>query len=118
MKILVIRNAFCFLDRVICATCVALCMQGGAIAQTTGSVTINLPQVLSTPVVPLQTTTDVQFALQAVEAFQLQIIAPVPGVTLSLINPNGSVVLNPGDASVTFQDGSILPTPVPGGVFL
>ena len=73
-------------------------------------------QIIS--VTPGQTSAELPFQVEAVDNMRLNIIAPVEGVELTLLDPGGAVMLPPQDVSVSFLDGSTITPPLPGGVFI
>jgi len=84
----------------------------------TATASLNVPQVLSANVTPGMTQADIQVPINGTESLQFQVIAPVNGVTLTVINPANQTVFAPNDPNVDFLPGSELqPTPAPGGQF-
>lgn len=86
------------------------------LAQTV-PILLNVPTIYDEPVIPGQTKVDIEIPVNTFKSMQLEIIAPVSGATLSLIDPTGTIVLSPNDMTVTFLDGSLLSPPLPGGIF-
>lgn len=86
-------------------------------AQTV-TTSLNVPEVLSANVTPGMTQADIQVPINGTESLQFQVIAPVNGVTLTVINPANQTVFAPNDPNVDFLPGTELqPTPAPGGQF-
>lgn len=83
-----------------------------------GTVALNTPIVLGDPVIVGQTSSEVVLPISASDSMRLQVIAPVEGVTLTLLDPTGISVLAPADPSVSFLDGNLITPPRPGGVFM
>lgn len=89
---------------------------GGSLAQT-APVALNTPATVTADVTPGSTGVDLVIPLAAVQRARIDVIVPVDGATVSLVDPNGLVVVPPGDSRVAYQPGSLLPRPLPGGVF-
>lgn len=81
-------------------------------------VPLNLPSLVNAPVVPGQTQVEFTLPMGATDVLQLEVIAPVPGVELTLLDPDGVIILEPGNEDVSFLDGAILTPALPGGKFL
>jgi hypothetical protein len=81
-------------------------------------VAVNLPIVISEPITSGQQSAELTFNLSGHDSLQLQIIAPVEGVELTVINPSGISWLQPADPNVDFLDGSLLTPALPGGMFI
>jgi len=79
---------------------------------------VNQPQVLTGDITPGMTNLDIPFAVSGADGLSMEVIAPVNGVTLSLVGPGGHVVVPVGDPRVHFTPGSALPNSLPGGVFM
>lgn len=88
----------------------------GAAAQTV-PVAVNLPATVSGAVVPGATSLDIPFAVAGADGLRIELIAPVDGATLTLIDPAGNVAVAPGDPRVTFRPGSLNTPALPGGIF-
>ena len=84
----------------------------------TAPVALNMPVTISANVVPGATTLDVPFTVAGADSIKFDLIVPVNGATLSLLDPAGTVVYAPGDARVTFHSGATRTPPLPGGVFV
>lgn len=87
-------------------------------AQTGGLVNTGAMDTRVGAVLPGDTQVDVSIPVSGLNSLRLQAIVPVNGARLTLLNPSGAVVLAPNDPSVSFLDGALLPTPLPGGAFL
>lgn len=92
-------------------------LTGAAQAQTV-PVALNTPVTVSGNVVPGATTLDVPFAVSGADGVKFDLIVPVNGATLTLLDPSGQVVYAPGDARVVFHPGSDRTPPLPGGIFV
>lgn len=79
---------------------------------------VNQPQIMTGDIVPGMTSLDIPFSVSGADGLSMEVIAPVDGVTLSLVGPGGSVEVPVGDPRVHFTPGSTLPNPLPGGVFV
>ncbi len=79
---------------------------------------VNQPQVVTGDIVPGMTSLDIPFSVSGTDGLSMEVIAPVDGVTLSLVGPGGNLVVPVGDPRVHFTAGSTLPSPLPGGVFI
>jgi len=79
---------------------------------------LNMPEIYDVPVTPGQTTAEIRIPIQASHTMQMDIIAPVNGVSFTLFEPDGAPNLMPMDPEVSFLDGSTLTPPLPGGRFL
>lgn len=84
----------------------------------TAPVALNLPTTISANVVPGATTLDLPFIVAGADSIKFDLIVPVNGATLTLLDPAGAVVYGPGDARVVFHSGSTRTPPLPGGVFV
>lgn len=80
--------------------------------------TLNMPISLSGDVVPGMTHLDLPFVVQGADGLALDVIVPVNGATLSLIDPGGAAVLAPNDPRLSYHPGSQLTPPLPGGVYI
>ncbi len=85
---------------------------------TQGQAAVGLPVTQASPIVSGQTSVSFRLPVSALASMRLQVTVPVPGVTLTVLNPQGQTVFAPGDASVGFLDGAALSPPLPGGQFL
>lgn len=75
------------------------------------------PNTLSAPVNPGLTQVEIPFTLGAVESLKLEVIAPVDDVELTVLDPDGVAVYQPGDPEVRFFSGELLDPKRPGGQF-
>lgn len=91
-------------------------LAGTAHAQTV-PVAVNLPATVSGPVVPGATSLDIPFAVAGADGVRIELIVPVNGAALTLLDPAGNVVVAPGDPRVTFRSGALNAPPLPGGIF-
>lgn len=80
-------------------------------------VALNLPTSVSGDIVPGMTALDLPFVVQGADGLALDVIVPVNGARMSLIDPTGAAVLVPNDSRLTYHPGSQLTPPLPGGVF-
>ena len=87
-----------------------------AIAQV--PVALNTPQIVSGAVTPGMTSLELPFAMSAVDRLSMDVIVPLDGASISLVDPAGTVVLLPGDPRVIYNPGRLLSKPLPGGVFV
>jgi hypothetical protein len=87
-----------------------------AAAQTV-PVALNLPSTVSANITAGATALDVPFAVSGADSLSFDLIVPVNGAALSLVDPAGQVVPVPGDPRVSFHSGSTRTPPLPGGVF-
>jgi Dockerin type I domain len=85
---------------------------------TQGQAAVGLPVTQAATIVSGQTSASFKLPVSALASMRLQVTVPVPGVTLTVLNPQGQTVFAPGDASVGFLDGAALTPPLPGGQFL
>ncbi|MBJ7313776.1 choice-of-anchor X domain-containing protein [Rugamonas sp. CCM 8940] len=99
------------------ALCLCLFLPGGAGAQTV-PVALNLPTSVSADVLPGATTLDLPFAVSGADSLQFDLIVPVDGASLALLDPSGAEVLASGDPRLAFHPGSAQTPPLPGGVFV
>lgn len=80
---------------------------------------LNIPQIISANVTPGLTKIDLPVLVGGTTSLQFQVIAPVNGVTLTVINPANQIVFAPNDPSVSYLPGSELqPTQAPGAQFI
>jgi hypothetical protein len=93
------------------------CGIAAAMAQTV-PVAVNLPLVEALPVAAGSTSLDVVFPVSGADSMRIEVIAPLAGVTLRVLDPNGAEVFSAGDPDVAFLDGTQLVPPLPGGIFL
>lgn len=89
---------------------------GGSQAQT-APVALNTPATVTADVTPGSSGVVLALPLAAVRRARIDVVVPVEGATVSLLDPNGLVVVPPGDARVAYHPGRLLPRPLPGGVF-
>jgi hypothetical protein len=80
-------------------------------------VALNAPVTITGDVIPGMTRLDLPFSIVGADAMRLDLIVPVSGATVTLINPSGEAAVMPGDPRLTFNPGSALRPPLPGGVF-
>ncbi len=80
-------------------------------------VAVNQPATVSGPVVPGATALELPFAVSGADGVRIELIVPVDGATLALVDPAGNVAVAPGDRRVTFRPGARNTPPLPGGVF-
>lgn len=108
------------LARALAAVAVLATLPSAVPAQTAqqGQAAVGLPVTQAATIVSGQTSVSFQLPVSALSGMRLQLTVPVPGVTLTVLNPQGQVVLAPGDAGVGFLDGAALSPPLPGGQFL
>lgn len=85
---------------------------------TQGQAAVGLPVTQAATIVSGQTSVSFKLPVSALASMRLQVTVPVPGVTLTVLNPQGQTVFAPGDTSVGFLDGAALSPPLPGGQFL
>lgn len=90
-----------------------------AVAQS-GVIPVNLPVTLTAEVVPGQTTVTLPFALAGADRLRLDVIVPVNGSALSLLDPTGAEVLGPNGPAVQFTPGEVSQpgSGLPGGVYV
>jgi hypothetical protein len=89
-----------------------------AAAAASATQTVNAPQTLSAAVVQNQTFVEIPIPLAAVSSLRLQVVAPVDGATLTLLNPAGAPAVGPSDPSMSALLGATLVPPLPGATFL
>jgi hypothetical protein len=94
-----------------------LALLGSAFGQTV-PVALNLPATISADVRPGATTLDLPFSISGADSLQFDLIVPVDGATLALLDPAGAEVLAAGDPRLAFHPGSAQQPPLPGGVFV
>src|SRR4051794_9885267 len=115
MQGLVPRQLHFFLTVVLCA--LPGCLYGNpAAAQTVAAavpIAVNTPQVFSAPVTVGQAIVEIPLPLAGIDSFQLQIVAPLNGAMIELLDPSGKSVLQPADPLITFLDGASLSPPLP-----
>jgi hypothetical protein len=70
------------------------------------------------PIVVGQTEVIIKVPVSALNSLRLQVIVPVDGAQISLIDPSGKVVIEPADPGISVLPGSALTPPVPGSSFL
>ncbi len=82
-------------------------------------VPMNMPQVVTTPVVPGSVRTSLQFSVDHVDSLLIQLIAPVDGSSVEIREPGATPAARSTDAGTKFIAGStvVKPSPLPGGVF-
>ena len=94
-----------------------LALLSSAFGQTV-PVALNLPATVSADVLPGATTLDLPFSISGADSLQFDLIVPVDGATLALLDPAGAEVLAAGDPRLAFHPGSAQQPPLPGGVFV
>lgn len=80
-------------------------------------VAVNTPATVSGAIVPGATSLDIPFAVSGADGLRIELIAPVDGATLTVLDPAGNVVVAPGDPRVRFLPGALNAPPLPGGIF-
>ncbi|NVD97575.1 choice-of-anchor X domain-containing protein [Massilia sp. BJB1822] len=80
-------------------------------------VTMNMPVTVTGNILPGATALDIPFNISAADGLRFDLIVPVNGATLSLIDPSGNVAIGPQDPHLSFESGSGRTPPLPGGVF-
>jgi hypothetical protein len=101
----------------VAAALAALAPLAGIAHAQTVPVAVNLPATVSGPVVPGATALDLPFAVAGADGLRIELIVPVNGATLTLLDPDGNVVVAPGDPRVTFRAGALNTPALPGGIF-
>jgi hypothetical protein len=79
---------------------------------------VNTPLTLTGDITPGMTRLDIPFTVSGADGLALDVIAPVNGVTFALIGPSGNTVVTTGDPRLSYNPGSALTPPLPGGVFV
>lgn len=92
-------------------------LSGRALAQTV-PVALNLPATVTGDINAGATRLDIPFALSGADSLSFDLIVPVDGAVLTLVDPNGDVVLGAGDPRLSFHPGSERTPALPGGVFV
>jgi len=82
-------------------------------------VPINAPSTLTANIVPGMQSVEIAFGLSGIDGVIIEVVAPIDGVSFSLIGPTGVATIASGDPEVTFTPGTeIAPgQSLPGGVF-
>ncbi|GGX86981.1 hypothetical protein GJV26_28985 [Massilia dura] len=102
---------------VIAAVLAALVPPHGTARAQAVPVAVNQPATVSAPVVPGATALELPFAVAGADGVRIELIVPVDGATMTLVDPAGNVAVAPGDRRVTFRPGARNTPPLPGGVF-
>lgn len=100
----------------LCLLALLLLSSGRAPAQT-ALVALNLPATITGNITAGATSLDLPFTVSGADSLSFDLIAPVNGAVLSLIDPAGQVVLTNGDPRLSFAAGASHAPPLPGGVF-
>lgn len=80
-------------------------------------VAVNTPATVTGNILPGATALDIPFNVSGADGLRFDLIVPVNGATLSLIDPSGKVAIGPQDSRLSFEPGSGRTPPLPGGVF-
>lgn len=88
-----------------------------ALAEEEINIQTNVPYNLEGIVDIGDISTDISLPLSGIQSLSLEIIAPVPGVKFSLIDPSGNIFVTEGDSRLSFIDGASLSQALPGGIF-
>lgn len=80
-------------------------------------VALNLPATLTADIRAGATTAELTFTVGGADHLRFDLIAPLDGATVTLLDPTGAVVMPAGDPRVSFHPGSAQTPPLPGGVF-
>ncbi|UMR29142.1 hypothetical protein MJ904_18860 [Massilia sp. MB5] len=80
-------------------------------------VAVNTPVTVTGNIAPGATTLDIPFNVGGADGLRFDLIVPVNGASLSLIDPSGKVAIGPQDPRLSFEAGSGRTPPLPGGVF-
>ena len=83
-----------------------------------GTVNTSAMRTIGVPIAVGATQLDIAVPVSAMSALRLQVIVPVTGASVSLIDPSGAVVIAPTDTRTGFLDGALLEPALPGGVFI
>lgn len=89
---------------------------GRALAQTV-PVALNLPATISGDIIAGTTTLDLPFSVSGADSLAFELIVPVDGASLTLVDPSGQVVLASGDPRLSFVSGASRTPALPGGIF-
>ncbi|WP_156421861.1 dockerin type I repeat-containing protein [Paucibacter sp. KCTC 42545] len=87
-------------------------------AQNTGLVNAMATNTQAGPITAGATQLRMPIAVSAFNSLKLQLILPVSGAQISLIDPQGTVVIAANDPRISFLDGASLTPPLPGGLFI
>lgn len=83
-----------------------------------GTVSTGAISTLTSPIGVGSTQVDITLPVSGMTSLRVQAIVPVPGATVSLIAPNGVVVIAPNDPALSYLGGQSLSPPLPGGVYI
>ena len=79
--------------------------------------TLNLPTIYDAAVNEGDTQAELNIMVDDVETMKIDVIVPVDGASVSLIDPFGNVVTQPDDPATDYLPGSAEAPVLPGGVF-
>jgi hypothetical protein len=79
--------------------------------------TLNLPTIYDATVNEGDTLAELNIIVDNVESMKIDVIVPVNGASVSLIDPAGNVVTQPNDPATDYLPGSAEAPILPGGVF-
>lgn len=105
----------------VAAALVTMLAAGASYAQApaqTALVSTSASTTLVEPIVVGQTQADIKIPVSGLDSLRLQLILPVEGAQISLIDPSGKVVQASPDPTISVLPGSTLTPPLPGAVFL
>lgn len=101
-----------------------LCLLGlfsfSAVAQSSQiSIPTNMPQTVNSPIMIGDTMIEFELNLNRSRRFALDIILPVDGASIKLVDKNGNTIITSNDPGVDVTPGDLLEaaTPLPGAVF-
>lgn len=81
-------------------------------------VAVNVPETVTGNITLGMTSLEMPFLLSGADGVSLDLIVPVDGATFTLIDPAGTIVLEPGNPGVEYNPGNVLTPPLPGGIFV
>ncbi|MBB4844964.1 hypothetical protein HNP55_003510 [Paucibacter oligotrophus] len=87
-------------------------------AQNSGLINTSPTHTWAQPITAGSTQLRLQIPVAALSDLRLQLVLPVSGAHISLLDPQGQEVIAANDPRISFLDGAQLSPPLPGGVFI
>lgn len=87
-------------------------------AQNSGLINTSPTNSWAQPIAAGSTQLRMPLPVAALSDLRLQLVLPVNGARISLLDPQGQEVIAANDPGISFLDGARLSPPLPGGVFI
>lgn len=109
------------INLLICACLSLTGLQSFSLKAQTNAVSVptNLPQTVNTPIIVGQINAEAMLSLQNSRRFAVDVVLPVDGATVKLVDANGMTIISSGDPGVEVIPGDQIgaPEPLPGAIY-